>query len=170
MSRTLLLHPLLILPLLLGCAGVNVDRYDVHDEADVVAEREADGVRYYEEAPFLLLYPAPGGYRMELHYLPDTSVIHVARPYELLVPSNSALVFENGVLTGAHSRLPRQALVAAKDALAEGARQAAAATGDQATVRLFRVHGVVEDGQLVRFELVEASHQVAVKAAAKEGE
>ena len=59
-----LIYLVLTLTLISGCASVSVKRVSPDDDGT--------GIKYYKEAPFLLLYTdADGGIKSELHYLPD---------------------------------------------------------------------------------------------------
>jgi hypothetical protein len=91
-----------VLALLLGgCAGTKVASvttpYGVAGKYD---DSQADGIRYYESAPFLLVYTdGKGGLVSKLLFLPDLTRKRVIDPYATLAANNSTLVFTNGVLS-----------------------------------------------------------------------
>lgn len=80
-----------------GCAGfttVNIDS----DEDDA----RARGFRYYESAPFLLVYTdSKGGITSEVLFLPDTTKKRSIQPYAYAASNKSFLKFTEGRLTQA---------------------------------------------------------------------
>lgn len=93
---------LLAFTALVGCAGTNVS--SIADPelgvAGKYSDEEADGIRYYESAPFLLVYTdGKGGLNSQLLFLPDLTQKRVIDPYAVLAANNSTLTFSNGVLT-----------------------------------------------------------------------
>lgn len=97
-----------------GCAGTTVGPDD----------DSVDGIRYYETAPFMLVYPdGKGGLVSELQYLPDTTRLRVIKPYAYLASNDLTLAFKNGVLTQAVSvvdetAVPKKVVGALKTAAA----------------------------------------------------
>ncbi|MDP9412553.1 MAG: hypothetical protein M3Q08_00285 [Pseudomonadota bacterium] len=92
----------LTLACLAGCAGTVVT--PVKDGSDVAskgyADEDVDGIRYYESAPFLLVYSdGKGGLQSQLLFLPDQTRKRSIDPYAYLASNESTLVFSNGVLT-----------------------------------------------------------------------
>jgi hypothetical protein len=81
--------------LLAGCAGYSAS--PIHtNELDI----KAKGVRYYEVAPFLLVYSdGKGNLTSQIVMMPDTSKKMVMNLYAYASKNNSTLTFENGVLT-----------------------------------------------------------------------
>lgn len=99
----------LLLVLLAGCAGV-----DVTVVADAKADAAANGFRYYDTSPFLLLYTdARGGIRSELLYLPDTTKKRAITPYHYAAGNDTVLTFDQGRLVQARSAVNETVLPAA---------------------------------------------------------
>jgi hypothetical protein len=73
--------------------------------ANVTHELESSnssGLRYYESAPYLLVYPnGKGGLVWQVLFLPDQSHVMVARPEVWGGRVQMAIKFQNGVLTNA---------------------------------------------------------------------
>jgi len=87
---------------LCGCAGTNVSRIsnENYKVAGKYNDEQADGIRYYESAPFLLVYSdGKGSLKSELLYLPDLTQKRVIDPFNFLAANNSTLTFVNGILT-----------------------------------------------------------------------
>ncbi len=80
-----------------GCAHTSVKQFDAtrHEQKEL----DNRGVRFYQNAPFILVYSDKGKYQSEIVYLPDTSTIHSARPYQLFASGDMNLVLKDGVLT-----------------------------------------------------------------------
>ncbi len=95
------LFKLLRLPLIAGalmgltaCAGISVS--DVSAPAD---DETTDGLRYYETAPFVLVYAdGLGGLHSEMLYLPDTTRKKAIDPFAFVSRNTSSLAFSNGTL------------------------------------------------------------------------
>jgi len=88
---------LLVLGLLsvVGCAGIRFDT--IESDAD---DEKADGIRYYEAKPFLLIYSdGKGGLVNEILYLPDLSRKRSADPFAFMATNETTLSFTSGVLT-----------------------------------------------------------------------
>lgn len=88
--------------LLSGCAGTKVARVSnpAYNAPGKYSDAEANGIRYYESAPFLLVYSdGKGGLTSQLIFLPDLTQKRVIDPYSMLASNNSTLTFVNGVLT-----------------------------------------------------------------------
>jgi hypothetical protein len=86
-----------------GCAGVHFKTIPSYPNATAAqtADTKADGIRYYEQAPFLLVYTdGKGGLKTQFLYLPDTSRKKVLDPYAWLANNNITLSFNKGMLTG----------------------------------------------------------------------
>jgi hypothetical protein len=83
--------------LLAGCAG-----YSAGPICTKELDTKANGVRYYEIAPFLLVYSdGKGNLTSQIVMMPDTSKKMVMDLYAYASKNNSTLTFENGVLTTA---------------------------------------------------------------------
>jgi hypothetical protein len=87
---------------LTGCAGTTVARISNPDLGiqGKFADDKAQGIRYYESAPFLLVYSdGKGGLTSQLLFLPDATQKRTIDPFAVLASNNSTLTFVNGVLT-----------------------------------------------------------------------
>jgi hypothetical protein len=134
----------LTLVLIAGCAGTDVSRVtnDAYGELGKVSDTDANGIRYYESAPFLLVYSdGKGGLNSQLLFLPDVTKKRVIRPYAVLAANNSTLTFSNGVLTQGKSvvdeTLVPKAIVGALEKAATAAIAASLnAVGAEATPQL----------------------------------
>jgi len=79
-----------------GCAWVT------HQELAEDKDDAAEGIRYYQASPYLLVHSdGKGGLVWKIIYLPDQTKKMVAKPVNLLSKSESTLNFDNGVLTSA---------------------------------------------------------------------
>jgi hypothetical protein len=92
--------------MLSACAGTTVSRIEypgIDQLPSLPADKndnDATGIRYYESAPFLLVYSdGKGGLVSQLLYLPDLTQKRVINPYAYLAANNSTLTFDKGVLT-----------------------------------------------------------------------
>ena len=95
---------LTILPLLVcvlgGCAGLTVT--PIGEGKGENSETDARGFRYYQPAPFLLVYSdGKGGLVSQITFLPDTTKKMSVRPYAYLASNESTLQFDAGMLTQA---------------------------------------------------------------------
>lgn len=126
---------------LAGCAGVTAGPVS-DDKADMADQ----GFRYYETAPFLLLYTdSKGGLKSEVLYLPDTTKLRSVRPYAWGATNNTALSFENGRLVKSSSEVDTavipKAVIAGLEKIATKAAAAANAGSDGIPgPYLFRIH------------------------------
>lgn len=83
--------------LLSGCAGVTIQKENTDAAKD-------NGIRYYEPAPFLLLYSdSKGGLNSKLLWLPDTTRVMTLKPYAYLAKNDATFKFDKGLLTQAKS-------------------------------------------------------------------
>jgi hypothetical protein len=111
--------------LFFGCAGNTVKTlpYQADRTAAKTADAKVDGIRYYEEAPFILVYSdSKGGLHTELLFLPDTTRTKVIDPYAWVANNKTVLTFNHGVLTTSSEVLddtvvPKAIVEAAKTAL-----------------------------------------------------
>lgn len=99
---------------LAGCAGL-----DMKDILSPSEEKAAEGFRYYDTSPFLLVYTdGKGGLKSELLYLPDSMKKRSIRPYAYGAKNDTTLKFDNGRLVGAKAVVDETAVpVAAISAL-----------------------------------------------------
>ncbi len=121
-----------------GCAGFNVQTVgETTSKPNVVSEEDAEGIRYYESAPYLLVHTDnAGGLVTKLIYLPDRSKKRSLRPYNKLSSSSMTFTFEDGTMTNAtgtfdSAAVPKAIVEAAKTALT--ASIAAASKGEAET-------------------------------------
>ena len=84
-----------------GCAYTTVEHFRM--PADKTKESKNEGVRYYENAPFILVYSTKGHYSSEFLWLPDVSSISSAEPTEFFASSQLHLTLKGGVLTTGQS-------------------------------------------------------------------
>ena len=130
---------------LVNCAGTTVRPIT----AD--ADSSADGIRYYEAAPFLLVYTdGKGGLVSELKFLPDTTSKRSVDPFAVLAQNSSTLTFTNGVLSQSKTVVDEttvpKAIVTALEKAAAAAMGAANAPGQpliQTTLPLPRLYRIV---------------------------
>jgi hypothetical protein len=122
--RLLRALPLLTAVLVSGCAGLDVT--PVLSDKD---EASARGFRYYQPAPFLLVYSdGKGGLISQIKFLPDTSRKMSVQPYAYLSSNESTLQFDAGMLTQAAAVVDETVVpTAALDALAKALGAAAKA-------------------------------------------
>ncbi len=105
-----------------SCASTTVERFEMPNNS--LAEKKAKGIRYYESTPYILVYANQGTYKSELIYLPDTSTITSAHPWNLFAKNDVTMAFDMGVLTESTNTMdttavPVAAIKAAKT-IAEG--------------------------------------------------
>lgn len=85
-----------LLALLSSCAGVSFVNYN---PSDAKTDRKTGGVRYYNAAPYLLLWhDGKGGLSSDLVYLPDTSYKVSANPYTIMASNKTTLNFDETYL------------------------------------------------------------------------
>ena len=78
--------------MLSACAGITVK--------PVENEKQVDGFRYYEMAPFLFIHTdGKAGVSSEIVWLPDQTRKMSIHPYSILASNNTTLKFNNGMLT-----------------------------------------------------------------------
>lgn len=107
-----------------SCAGTETTTIRLYGSGDPKAEDiAADGIRYYEHVPYLLVYSdGKGGLKSQMLYLPDTTKKKVVRPYVWMANNNLVLTFDKGVLTESvdtidETIVPKAAIDAAATAL-----------------------------------------------------
>jgi hypothetical protein len=107
--------------LLSGCAGLSTR--SVPNDA---SERLAGGIRYYQPAPYLLLYTnSEGGFVSKLLILPDLQRKMSIRPYAIAASNNATLTFTNGMLDTAKAEIDQTEVPKAVIASLEKAAAAA---------------------------------------------
>lgn len=100
--------------LVMGCAANVTHRLETSSST---------GLRYYESAPYLLVYSnGTGGLVWQVLFLPDQSHVMEASPTILGGQTQMALKFQNGVLTSATSvgdttAIPKAIIAAVQSAL-----------------------------------------------------
>lgn len=94
--------------------------------ADVVHQQEttnATGIRYYMNAPYLIVYSdGKGGLQWQIRYLPDQSRIMTATPHIVGARLEMTMTFQNGVLSnsstlGDTSAVPKAVIAAVQNVL-----------------------------------------------------
>jgi hypothetical protein len=76
-----------------GCATVNVKTLDKKEDCCDT------GIRYYERAPFLLVYSdGKGGVVTKVHYLPDRNKLRSVHPFNFMASNKNTLNFKDGML------------------------------------------------------------------------
>lgn len=76
-----------------ACAGTTVQRVPDSKNAEI------DGIRYYQSAPFLLVFSnGKGNITSQLVYLPDTTRMMALDPYAFAASNDSTFKFTNGLL------------------------------------------------------------------------
>lgn len=85
--------------LLSACSGLAVEPIG---NAEQKSDANAGGIRFYQEAPFLFVYPdGKGGITTEVKWLPDTTQLMSAKPYAILSKNETTLEFLGSALTSA---------------------------------------------------------------------
>ncbi|MEQ1515122.1 MAG: hypothetical protein ABL931_01380 [Usitatibacteraceae bacterium] len=93
---------LLLSVILSSCAGVDF-RSIPYTTADT-ADKEANGFRYYDTSPFLLVYTdGKGGLTSSVLYLPDTTKLRTVHPFAYGAKNDTTLTFDNGRLAQSKS-------------------------------------------------------------------
>jgi hypothetical protein len=89
-----------------GCAG-----FTAKPVTSDVQDSQEDGVRYYEIAPYLLVYSdGNGNLNSRIEMMPDTSRKMVMDLHAFASKNNSTLTFENGVLVSSNFVLDNTAI------------------------------------------------------------
>lgn len=84
---------------LCGCAGMQYA-----DVPDNKADQSANGFRYYDTSPFLLVITdGKGGLTSSVQFLPDTTKLRTVHPYAYAAKNDVTLKFDNGKLAQAKS-------------------------------------------------------------------
>jgi len=88
-----------------------------------VATDTSTGIRYYDTAPFLIIYSdGMGGLKWQIRYLPDQTRVMTATPSIIGGRTEMSLYFQNGMLTsvstvGDTTEVPKALINAAQTAL-----------------------------------------------------
>jgi hypothetical protein len=113
---------------LCGCAGVTV-----HTDGG----KKDNGIRYYEPAPFLLVYSdSKGGLTSRIVWLPDTTRTMTLKPYAYLAKNDASFKFDKGMLTESktvadETVIPQAIVAALKTAAIAGVAAANKAERDE---------------------------------------
>jgi len=79
---------------LLGCASVR------HTQISDAEDAKADGIRYYQASPYLLVHSdGKGGISWRIIYLPDQTKKMMIKPFNFISKHETTLSFDNGVLS-----------------------------------------------------------------------
>lgn len=118
--------------LMVGCAKTTVEHFNVGNLKEIKEEKQNKGIRYYENAPYILVYSEKGHYSSSFVWLPDTTSISAATPTEFLASNKLNMDFTEGVLTLAQSigdstKIPSAFISVAKDVALAAAKASAAA-------------------------------------------
>lgn len=124
---------------LVGCASTTVEHFRI--PTDEVAESENKGIRYYENAPFILVYSTKGHYTSKFIWLPDVSSISSATPFEFLASNELHLTLKDGVLTsgqtiGDSTKIASAIITVAKDLALAAAKASASAAANEIDIAL----------------------------------
>jgi|SRR5882672_4825617 len=129
--------------LLCSCAGVSV--VPVGDLS--TKDADARGIRFYQEAPFLFVYPdGKGGITSEVKWLPDTTQILSARPYSVLAKNDVTLQFTSSVLTNSTVTVDETDVVKASITALGKVLAVANTPGEDVTIPPPKLYRIVVDG------------------------
>lgn len=113
-----------ILLVAIGCARIDVKTLSAADDSS------DDGIRYYERAPFLLVYSdGKGGVVTHVQYLPDRTRLRSVHPFNFLASNKNTLTFKNGMLSTSTNTSDASALPSAIIKAVETVAAAAAKYG-----------------------------------------
>jgi len=110
---------IILASLILGCSAT-IKHVPIKDDD---ADKSADGIRYYQASPYLLVYSnSKGGLKWEILYLPDQTKKMTVTPKVTGGRSEVALFFKNGVFTGSTvlgdtTELPKAVIAAVQSAI-----------------------------------------------------
>jgi hypothetical protein len=115
----------MILIICMGCSGITA--IPIHTKED---DLKASGFRYYENSPYILVYPDGKSLKSELIYLPDRTRKMSVELFDFISSNNAKLNFTDGVLTNAENEsdatiVPKAFIEAAKQAAVAMAKGAA---------------------------------------------
>ena len=139
---------------LAGCAGTSFRPVSAKGDA------KDTGIRYYESAPFLLVYSnGRGGITSEIKFLPDVTNKRSVDPFAVLAQNDTTLTFADGTLTQSKTVVDEtgvpKAIVTALEKVASAAIAAANAPGDEPTEADFplpRLYKIVITAEQVSLE------------------
>lgn len=110
--------------LAIGCASIDVKTLSSADDQD------DEGIRYYEQAPFLLVYSdGKGGLMAHVKYLADRTKLRSIHPFNFMSSNKNTLTFKNGTLSTATNVSDASAVPAAVIKAVETVAAAAAKMG-----------------------------------------
>jgi len=139
--RAFIVSALAALTGLAGCAGLEMR--NINSDAE---DQSAQGFRYYDTSPFLLVYTdTKGGLKSEVIFLPDSQKKRSIRPYAYGAKNDATFKFENGKLLGAKAVVDETvipvAVVSALEKVATSLVKAANAQNEGIPgPYLFRIH------------------------------
>lgn len=136
---------LLAIALLAACAGTVVKPVSTPAQ-----DAATNGIRYYEAAPFLLVYSdGKGNVISQIKFLPDVTTKRSIDPFAFLAQNETTLTFTNGVLSQSKTVVDEtvvpKAIVSALEKIAVAAMAAADAPlgFNQVDVPLPRLYKIV---------------------------
>jgi hypothetical protein len=130
----------LLAALLSGCAGFTTANVDTEE-----ADAKARGFRYYESAPFLVVfYDGEEFLTTEVLFLPDTTRKRSIQPYSYAASNKATFTFAEGRLTGAkavvdETVLPSAIISALEKAALADLRSKAKEAKPEPSLHLFRI-------------------------------
>lgn len=121
-----------------GCAGITTKPLS-KDPSKAASD---PGIRYVQDAPFLLVYSdGKGGLNSDVLFLPDTSQKMSVHPYAVLASNKTTLNFTKGVLTSQKTTVdetivPKAVLSALETAAGAAIKAAFNVPGERAQTEL----------------------------------
>jgi hypothetical protein len=131
--------------LLAGCAGLTATALPSKDNE--LTDDNANGFRYYETSPFLLVYTdGKGGLVSKILYLPDSTKLRTIKPYNFAASNSTTLKFDNGRLVQSKAVVDETvvptAIISGLEKVASSAIKAANGNNDGIPAPyLFRIYG-----------------------------
>ncbi len=115
---------LLVVGSIIGCSGISTKSIKTDED-----EKQANGFRYYERSPYILVYFDGNSLNSKLLYLPDRTRKRSVELFEFLAKNTTKLTFSNGVLTSSDSEgdsteFPKAVIETAKDVAIAAAKGA----------------------------------------------
>jgi hypothetical protein len=168
---------LLLVSLCSGCASVSHSRIPykpIPDDPNLAtvaikenetADRQADGIRYYEASPYLLVYSdGKGGIVWKIYYLPDQTRKMIAEPFNIVAKVTTNMQFSNGVLTESTVELDQTAVPKALISAAEKMVPLAFADQPPHQVPAPQLYKIILNGDQVYFAGGSGNRNVNVNA------
>jgi len=118
---------------------------------------DSDGIRYYESAPYLLVYSdGHGGLKWQIRYLPDQTRVMTASPVVHMSHTEMTLNFQNGILAssstmGDSTQIPKALISAVQSALPLIAKAVAAAGQQPDGFPAPYLYKIIVNGSTVQF-------------------